>query len=51
MAAAFLRRPGSGPRSARAACWSNAAGVKSNLIKDEDLGGDEPNCETNHQRA
>jgi hypothetical protein len=26
-------------------------GVKSNLIKDEDLGGDEPNCETNHQRA
>jgi hypothetical protein len=25
--------------------------VKSNLVKDEDLGGDEPNCETNHQRA
>jgi hypothetical protein len=23
-------------------------GVKSDLIKDEDLGGDEPNCETNH---
>ena len=26
-------------------------GVKSGLIEDEDLGGDEPNCETNHQRA
>jgi hypothetical protein len=26
-------------------------GVKSDLIKDENLGGDEPDCETNHQRA
>jgi len=25
--------------------------VKSDLIKDEDLGGDKPDCETNHQSA
>jgi hypothetical protein len=27
------------------------SGVKSDLIEDEDLGGDEPDCETNHQRT
>jgi hypothetical protein len=26
-------------------------GVKSDLIEDEDLGRDKPDCETNHQRA
>ena len=26
-------------------------GVKSYLIEEEDLGGNKPNCETNHQRA
>jgi hypothetical protein len=26
------------------------SGVKFNLIKDENLGGNKPDCETNHQR-